>query len=86
MGKKASLFCNDQLSDGLRKFDKTALYSDVLSGKFRLMVAVDCGDLFRLGEFASAYDRCAETMTIDHHGGEFFSKYNCLAHYASTCR
>lgn len=86
LGKNVAMFCDFPLSNGLQKFERTAEYSAQFSGKYQLLVAVDCGDVFRLGEFSGLYDAFAETMTIDHHGGEYFSKYNCVKDYASTCQ
>lgn len=86
LGKNVSLFCDSVMSDGLKKFDRINEYQTTFCGKYQLFVAVDCGDVFRMGEFAGVYDSFAETMTIDHHGGECFSKYNCLKGYASTCQ
>ena len=98
LGKQVALFCDEQLSNGLQKFDQTALYSTQFHGQYDLMVAVDCGDIFRLGQFSGVYQQAvegsqqarargfAETLTIDHHGGEYFSKYNCVLPYSSTCQ
>lgn len=86
LGKTVALFCDNAMSNGLQQFDQTSAYSTEFYGKYDLFVAVDCGDLFRLGEFAGVYQNFSETLTIDHHGGEYFSKYNCVLGYASTCQ
>lgn len=86
LGKNVTLFCDVPMTDGVKQFEQSALYNQTFFGKYNLMVAVDCGDVFRLGEFSGVYDAFDETMTIDHHGGEYFSKYNCLTEYASTCQ
>lgn len=86
LGKKVTMFCDSAMSDGLKKFDRVAEFQATFKGKYQLFVAVDCGDVFRVGEFSGIFDGFAETMTIDHHGGEFFSRYNCLKDYASTCQ
>lgn len=86
IGKTVSVFCDFPMSGSMQKFDRTAEYKNVFDGKFRLMVAVDCGDQFRLGEFMNTYCSFSETITLDHHGGEYFSKYNCVLPYASTCQ
>lgn len=85
-GKNVEIFCDEEMSGCMLKFDKTSLCRQDFLGNFELMVAVDCGDVFRLGKFSGIFDSFAETMTIDHHGGEYFSKYNCLKAYASTCQ
>lgn len=86
LGKNTAVFCDCVMSDGIKKFPRAAEYKQTFSGKYDLFVAVDCGDLMRVGEFAGIYDAFAETVTVDHHGGEYFSKYNCLKDYASTCQ
>lgn len=86
LGKNVSLFCDCPMRDSMQKFARTAEYSSVFQCKYQILVAVDCGDVFRLGEFSAIYDGFAETLTIDHHGGEYFSKYNCVLPYASTCQ
>ena len=85
LGKKVALFC-DMMSETLEQFTQGESFNREFHGKYDLLVAVDCGDISRLGEFYSVYDRFEETLTIDHHGGEYFSKYNCVTHYASTCQ
>ena len=86
LGKEVSLFCDMDLSSTLAQFTQGELFSRVFQGSYDLLVAVDCGDVNRLGEFYSVYNRFDETLTVDHHGGEYFSKYNCVTHYASTCQ
>ena len=86
LGKEVALFCDMELSETLKAFLQDESFSRSYQGKYDLLVAVDCGDVNRLGEFYSVYSRFDETLTIDHHGGEYFSKYNCVTHYASTCQ
>ncbi len=85
-GKTVSIFCDCPMSGSMQKFNRTANYKTALDGKYQLMAAIDCGDEFRLGEFMSAYCAFPETLTVDHHGGEYFSKHNCVLPYASTCQ
>lgn len=87
LGKHAKIFCDTQLTPSFIQFDGVSQnVSNTLSGKFDTMVAVDCGDLLRLGEFATDFDKFDNTITIDHHGGEYYSRYNCVESYSSTCR
>lgn len=86
LGKTVSLFCDSKLDGALALFTQGEAFSATFSGKFDLLVAVDCGDLNRVGEFGGIYDRFAETLTVDHHGGDYYSKYNCVLPYASTCQ
>ena len=86
LGKTVNIFCDTPMDDKLNVFEEVADISTGFSGKYDLFVAVDCGDIYRLGEFSGIYNNFAETLTVDHHGGEFYSKYNCLKPYASTCQ
>lgn len=86
LGKKVAIFCDDKMNSRLSAFEQTNIISQQLAGKFDLYVAVDCSDVNRIGELSVAFCNACETLTIDHHGGEFFSKYNCVYGYASCCQ
>ncbi|MBQ8433878.1 MAG: bifunctional oligoribonuclease/PAP phosphatase NrnA [Clostridia bacterium] len=86
LGKTVEIFCDQPITGKLATFELTKLVHSEFFGKYDLYVAVDCGDVFRVGEFSCLYDSQKETLTIDHHGGACFSKYNCLYQYASTCQ
>lgn len=87
IGKRVALFCDSPMDEKIqREFPETAEFRREFFGKYDMFVAVDCGDLNRLGEFADLYGRFGETLTLDHHGGEYYSRYNLVAKYASTCQ
>lgn len=87
LNKRVDVFCDSDLSSRLSSFELTSALKKTFSGnKYDLMVAVDCSDIYRLGDFGGIYNSCRETMTIDHHGDEYFSKYNCVYTYSSTCQ
>lgn len=86
IGKQVQIFCDGSLGDKLGSFEATSSISREFFGSYDLHVAVDSGDVFRLGELSSAFESSKETLTIDHHGGLCYSKYNCLFKYASTCQ
>ena len=86
LGKAVTVFCESTLSASILKFSRYAEIKHRAEGKFDLLVAVDCADLLRIGDDAAFYDAANETLTIDHHGGDYFSKYNCLYPYASCCQ
>lgn len=86
LGKEVAVFCDMDLGATLAQFTQGVSFNRVFQGNFDLLVAIDCGDTKRLGEFAFQYDKFDETLTVDHHGGEYFSKYNFVTHYASTCQ
>lgn len=86
LGKNVSIFCDTKIDDKLATFEQTQNITSVFNGKYDLYVAVDCGDIFRVGQWSGNYDSFSETMTIDHHGGQYYSKYNLLTKQASTCQ
>lgn len=86
LGATAAIHCDSDMSARLSTFEPVKQFSKTCNGKYDLLVAVDCGDIFRLGEFGRVYNSANETLTIDHHCGKYFSKYNCLYNYASTCQ
>lgn len=87
LGKTVAMFCDSPIDEKLRtEFPETAEISTEFDGSFDLLAAIDCGDVNRLGKFAERYDRFSETLTVDHHGGEYYSKYNLVSSRASTCQ
>ena len=86
LGKHVALFCDAEIDGNLAAFAQGETFSKAFGGSYDLLVAVDCGDVRRVGEFGAMYARFNETLTIDHHGGEYYSKYNCVLPYASTCQ
>ncbi|MCH5156954.1 MAG: bifunctional oligoribonuclease/PAP phosphatase NrnA [Clostridiales bacterium] len=86
LNKTVGIFCDMPMESKLGVFEEVTEISTSFNGKYDLFVAVDCGDLSRVGDYAGLYCKFAETLTIDHHGGDYFSKYNCLKPYASTCQ
>lgn len=86
LGKNVRIFCDTKIDDKLAIFEETKCISNSFTGKYDLLVAVDCGDIFRVGQWSGNYNSFSETMTIDHHGGEYYSKYNLLTKQASTCQ
>lgn len=87
MRKSVSVFCDTPVGDKLlANFTELGEIKGTFDGKYDFMIAVDCGDLSRLGTFSPVYDRFAETLTVDHHGGSYYSKCNLVTNYASTCQ
>lgn len=86
MGKICEIFCDSALSKKLLSFSipSIEIHKDFF-GKYDLFVAVDCGDIFRLGEFAGIYNGFTNTLTIDHHfTTNYYSKYNYVINASAT--
>lgn len=84
--KRVEVFCDSDLSNRLASFEQTQSISKDYFGKYDLLVAVDCSDSSRVGQLEPIFVSARETLTVDHHGGEYFSKYNCVRNYASCCQ
>ena len=52
LGKNVSIFCDTKIDDKLAIFEETKYISNSFSGKYDLLVAVDCGDIFRVGQWS----------------------------------
>lgn len=86
LGKTAQVFCDTALTPSFYQFEGVKdCVANQFFGKYDIYTAVDCGDLLRTGEFASLYNTFANTITIDHHCGEYYSQYNCTYKFSSTC-
>lgn len=57
-----------------------------LEKKYPLCVAVDCGDIFRMGKYRGYMENSEHTVNIDHHKtNDGFGKVNFVAPASSTC-
>ena len=86
LGKHADIYCDCAIDAKILQLTGNPPVNKTIDGNYDLFVAVDCGDIFRLGEFAKLYGAHKRTLTIDHHGGEYYSDFNCVIEYASTCQ
>lgn len=51
-----------------------------------LMIALDCGDVYRLGDYQQKFEACANTVSIDHHiTHKAFAKETVVRDISSTC-
>ena len=62
--KTVEIFCDYPITGKLATFDEVKLINNQFFGKYDLFVAVDCGDIFRTGEFSGLYDSQKETLTM----------------------
>ena len=87
-GKKTTVFIDKKIPERL-KFMPEIYDAEYLTAyedrNFDLFVALDCGDLPRLGEYATVFESAENTILIDHHksnGG--FAKENFVVPEASA--
>lgn len=66
--------------------DQEFLASNAKSQKNDLFIALDCGDIERLGEVKNIYSKASITFNIDHHiSNTYFGQYNIIKDVSSTC-
>lgn len=90
MGKDVYLFCQDDIPynlcflEGANTFHKESFPNNM---NFDVVVALDCSDLARLGEFQCLLDLSNHTINIDHHiSNTNFAKINWVnPEAAATC-
>lgn len=87
LGKTCDCFCDCAIPEKfsfLRAADAFALSPQ---RKYDLYVAVDCGELARLGENAACFAQKRNTVNIDHHhlSNDNFAELNYVKNYSSTC-
>ena len=86
IGKDVKIFCEDPLPQKFEQFGFSGYFFDTIPQKYDLYVAIDCGDIGRLGKYGDIFVKQKNTLTIDHHAAhEDFGTYTCLIAYSSTC-
>lgn len=89
-GKKADVYINEKVPARLEFLEEylTGEYFTVFKEdeKYDLMIALDCGDIKRLGDFEEVFRNFGNTAVIDHHfSNTGYGKENYIrAHGSST--
>ncbi len=88
LGVKADVFCNDILPlrfSFLNEFS-TVRNDFSLTQNYSALIAIDCAEINRLGDFAKDFDSFKNTYSIDHHiSNTRFAKINYVCDNASNC-
>lgn len=82
LGKDVSIFCDDPVPENCQNLpgaDCVQKYGFAAKKAFDLAVAVDVGDVERMGECAVIFHEAKETAQIDHHGtNSGYAGINCV--------
>ena len=86
-GKEVGLFVDDVLPSKFIFLKHYNLYNTKELKDFDLLIACDCSDLERLGQYASDFRKHKNTINIDHHktNTRFGEINHVMPAYASTC-
>ena len=86
LGIKAKVFCDDTVPSRFFFLKSASLVESSLSGEFSAMLAIDCADVARLGDFAEQFLKHKNTYSLDHHvSNTRYAKENLVIDNASNC-
>ncbi|MCI8434886.1 MAG: hypothetical protein HFK10_02865 [Clostridia bacterium] len=78
--------CDDEVPATYRFLPGAETINTHLEKKYPLCVAVDCGDIFRMGKFRGYIESSADSVNIDHHKtNDSYAKHNYVRSASSTC-
>jgi len=87
--KQVEIFCEDDVPEKFLKLGFDGHFSKEFVAnlnKYDLFVAIDCGDLSRVGKYGNLFLKSNKTLAIDHHATHSkFCQNTCLFEYSSTC-
>lgn len=85
-GKKCDAFCDSAIPEKFLFLPQADEFLPAPEQKYDLYIAVDCGELARLGENAVVFEKNRNTVNIDHHmSNDSFAKENYVKNFSSTC-
>ena len=85
LGIKAKVFCDDTVPSRFFFLKSAELVENVLDGEFSAMLAIDCADITRLGDFYEQFAKHKNTYTLDHHvSNTRYAKENLVIDRASN--
>ncbi len=88
LGVNADVLCDDILPLRFSFLNEIATVKKDLSDiqNYSALIAIDCAEINRLGDFALAFDGFKNTYSIDHHiSNTMFAKVNYVVDNASNC-
>ncbi len=85
LGIKAKVFCDDTVPSRFFFLKSAELVENVLDGEFSAMLAIDCADITRLGDFYEQFSKHKNTYLLDHHvSNTRYAKENLVIDNASN--
>jgi len=83
---KAEVFCEDAIPARFSFLSIIKQIQNKIIGSFSAIIAIDCADLMRLGNFAEDFSTHKNTYNIDHHvSNTRYAKTNFVLDTASNC-
>ena len=86
LGIQADVVCDDVVPSRFLFLNEVKNVKRTLDGEYSAMMAIDCADVNRLGDFAQEFLNHQNTYSIDHHvSNTRFAKINYVFDNASNC-
>lgn len=86
LGMRAEVFCDDLVPSRFLFLNECKTIKNCIEGEYDTLVAIDCGDITRLGSFSDYYLSHKNTFNIDHHvSNNRYGKENYIVDTASNC-
>ncbi len=87
LGKRVDVFCDDQIPSRFFFLNEPKNIKNTIDfSEYSAFVAIDCGDVTRLGSFALDFSKNKNTYNIDHHiSNDRYAKVNYVVDNASNC-
>ena len=86
LGISADVICDDAVPSSFLFLNQAQTVKNVLVGDYTALLAIDCADITRLGNFAEKFQSTKNTYNIDHHvSNTRYARYNYVQDEASNC-
>lgn len=86
LGIRAQVFCDDVVPSRFFFLDAVKTIKRELDGEYSALVAIDCADSTRLGNFYDTFVKHKNTYSIDHHvSNTRYAKVNYVLDNSSNC-
>lgn len=86
LGIVSDVFCDDSVPSRFLFLNSMGSIKRQLNGDYSAIVAIDCADISRLGDYYDIFLKHKNTYLIDHHiSNTRFAKYNYVVDNASNC-
>ncbi|MDD4291216.1 MAG: bifunctional oligoribonuclease/PAP phosphatase NrnA [Clostridia bacterium] len=86
-GKRADVFCDEEnIPERLLFLEGGRLIGNELVDDYELWIAIDCGDVYRLGKFWDRFSAHKNTVCVDHHviTNDRYARINYVEDFSSA--
>ena len=85
-GVEAETYCSDPVPEKFFFLEQFRSVKQKLEGEYSALIAMDCADIYRLGDAAAVFAAHKNTYSIDHHvSNSRFAKINYVYDCAANC-